>query len=182
LLIQSRIPIFLPLFCKPKYYFDHKLLYTLHFRRTKIYFENPKRFFWNLATCCGKGGGVNDGAEVAGYAEFRPEGPDVLPAPGNAWGYGAITFRLGPTGQPFSFMRENGRPVGPLKTCGGYDPQGDALVWENGWAFGPKLLCDDPFGECELIANSKKSEKYENGGTKNLFVVPPSAADFRKRR
>jgi hypothetical protein len=47
---------------------------------------------------------------------------------------------LGPTGQPFAFMRENGRPVGPLKTRGGYDPQGDALVWENGWTFGPKLL------------------------------------------
>jgi hypothetical protein len=53
--------------------------------------------------------------------------------------YGITRIRLGPTGQPFSFMRENGRPVGPLKTYGGYDPQGVALGLENGWAFGPKL-------------------------------------------
>jgi hypothetical protein len=32
----------------------------------KNYLENPKSFFWNLATCCGKGGGVSDEAEVAG--------------------------------------------------------------------------------------------------------------------
>jgi hypothetical protein len=32
----------------------------------KTILKNPKRFFWNLATCCGKGGGVNDEVEVAG--------------------------------------------------------------------------------------------------------------------
>jgi hypothetical protein len=65
---------------------------------------------------------------VGGYrreVSCRPKGPKVLPALGNAWGYGIITFRLGPL---------------PLKIYGGYDPQGVALGLENGWAFGPKLL------------------------------------------
>jgi hypothetical protein len=41
----------------------------MHFRRAKKIFENPKRFFWNLATCCGKGGGASNEAEGVGYAE-----------------------------------------------------------------------------------------------------------------
>ncbi|MBN1912155.1 MAG: hypothetical protein JW818_20715, partial [Pirellulales bacterium] len=63
----------------------------------------------------------------------------VLPAQGAALGIQAgnsVVFRAnGPT------VRRNGWPVGPIHPMlRSPDPQGDALGWKNGWAFGPSAL------------------------------------------
>jgi hypothetical protein len=45
---------------------------------------------------------------------------------------------IGPTGQPI--VSENGWPVGPMQALRRLVPQGVALGWENGRAFGPLNL------------------------------------------
>ena len=71
---------------------------------------------------------------------FRPEGPAVRPAQGNALGKGTpaiFVVRSAQRAKNSPYREENRWPVGPEQNRRFPVTQGVAPGWANGWAFGP---------------------------------------------